>query len=160
MIQITNYLLLPHSFIHSCSSSIHLFRIIPNQVPVCSCSTPIPSDLNITFSPTSLLLTSSISLPAFFFQNLLRDHIYFQPSLSRPNGSSSVVMVTVSDGMFVSEPAYSVIDVIFRNNRPEITINGAVRERERERNRETERAIIIACIYRIRLLLFIIIINY
>ena len=62
--------------------------------------------------------------------------------------------------MFVSEPAYSVIDVIFRNNRPEITINGAVRERERERNRETEKAIIIACIYRIRLLLFIIIINY
>ena len=128
---------------------------------MCSCSTPNPSNLNITFSPTSLLLTSSISLPAFFFQNLLRDRIYFQPSLSRPNGSSSVVMVTVSDGMFVSEPAYSVIDVIFRNNRPEITINGAVRERERERNRETERAIIIACIYRIRLLLFIIIIiNY
>ena len=48
-------------------------------------------------------------------------------------------MVTVSDGMFVSEPAYSVIDVIFRNNRPGITINGAVRERERERDREKER---------------------
>ena len=137
MIQITNYLLLPHSLIHSCSSSIHLFRVIPNQVPMCSCSTPIPSNLNITFSPTSLHLTSS--MPALFFQNLLRDRIYFQPSLSRPNGSSSVVMVTVSDGMFVSEPAYSVIDVIFRNNRPEITINGAVRERERDRDREKQR---------------------
>ena len=157
MIQITNYLLLPHSLIHSCSSSIHLFRIIPNQVPICSCSTLIPSDLNITFSPTSLLLTSSISLPAFFFQNLLRDHIYFQPSLSRPNGSSSVVMVTVSDGMFVSEPAYSVIDVIFRNNRPEITINGAVRERERERDREKEiqKEQLLLPVFIERLLLFI-----
>ena len=72
-------------------------------------------------------MTQSGSLPSVFLQNFLRDHIYFRPSSNRPNGSSAVVVVTVSDGDFVSEPAYSFIDVTFRNYRPRVLINGEVR---------------------------------
>lgn len=85
------------------------------------------TDVSLSLTNASITLTNIGQLPIPMMESLLRQYIFFQPSSSRPEADyMSTVGVVASDGMFVSAPAITTVEVIFSNSPPQVLVDGMV----------------------------------
>ena len=104
------------------------FRVPRNSPITCTCGDPIPADVNITYTRTSIALLQSGALSNNIMQMILRQYLYFQHSTTRPSNSyTAVVTARVSDGQWMSDPATTTVTVEFTNLSPIVYIKGQVR---------------------------------
>lgn len=91
---------------------ISIVRSPVNSPVVCTCNNPVMSDINVTFTSTSLTITQTGDVPNLTMLNILRHHILFVHSTVKHSSTyTAVIAVTVSDGIWSSIPVYSIVSV-------------------------------------------------
>ena len=94
-------------------------RLPANSPLVCTCNNPMVSDINITFTSTSLTITQTGHISNLMMLNILRHHLLFVHSTDRQIATyTAVISVVASDGTFSSVPVYSIVTVNSVNEIP------------------------------------------
>ena len=94
----------------------------------CSNNSPASSIVSLAFTPSSINISQTGSTPNnTFMQQLLRHHLFFQHSASRPKESyTAFVNVVASDGVRKSPVATTTVYINFSNLLPAIASDGQV----------------------------------